>query len=115
MADLVLMGLGAVCSMALPIFKSDSTEMGLMQTAWATQLNPVVANPVSSGKVLKNVELSSGANVINHLLGRKLQGWILTRQRSSAAIYDTQDANKFPELTLQLTSSAAVVVDIYVF
>jgi len=113
--DLALTGLGAERSMALPIFKSDSNEMGLMQTAWATQLNPLIANPICNGKVLKNVELSSGANVINHLLGRKLQGWILTRQRSSATIYDTQDANKFPELTLQLTSSAAVVVDIYVF
>jgi len=89
--------------------------MGLMQTAWATQLNPVIANPLAQGRLIQNVSLVSGANVINHQLGRKLQGWILTRQRSAASIYDTQDSNTMPALTLQLTSSAAVTVDLFVF
>jgi hypothetical protein len=86
-----------------------------MQTVWASAINPVLANPVANGIILKSVSLTTGANTVNHLLGRKLQGWILTRVRSSATIYDTQDSNTRPELTLQLTASGNVTVDIYVF
>lgn len=101
--------------MALPIFASDSQPMHLMQTAWASKLNPVLANPATSGLLLKNVKLSSGANTINHLLGRPLQGWCIVRQRAAAAIYDSQDANLQPTLTLALQASAPVTVDLYVF
>lgn len=101
--------------MALPIFNSDNTILSLLQTNWATQINPVLANPVINGFILKEVQLSSGTNVVNHKLGRKLQGWFIVRQRASATIYDTQDSNSNPSLTLFLTASANVTVDIYVF
>ena len=97
--------------MALPL----QLPLELMQTAWATELNPLLKNPINAGVLLKSITLAVGANTINHRLGRKLQGWMLTRQRASGSVYDTQDANKFPELTLQLQSSAVMVVDIYVF
>lgn len=102
--------------MALPQFQSDDKDFQLMQNAWATQLNPVIANPLNNVNILKSVSLASGNNVVNHLLGRKLQGWFIVRMRSvAAAIYDTQDSNSSPSLTLQLNASAAVVVDIGVF
>ena len=85
------------------------------QTAWASEINPVLSNALVQGVLLKSVKLSSGSNVINHGLGRVLQGWIPVRIRASATMYDTQDANPSPGLTLQLTVSAAVTVDIYVF
>ena len=87
----------------------------LMQTTWAQQLNPIIANPVLQNNILKNISLSAGDNVINHKLGRKLQGWRFTRVRAAATTYDKQDSNKTPELTLVLNSSADVVVDIEVF
>lgn len=102
--------------MSLPIFNTDSKDMSLLQTNWASALNPVIDNPITKGIQLKNVTLVTGANVINHLLGRKLQGWIVVRSHGSAAtIYDTQDNNQIPNLTLQLNSSAGVLVDIYVY
>ncbi len=85
------------------------------QTQWSSVIDPVLSNPVTNGVLLKNVSLAIGANVINHTLGRKLQGWVPVRLRSSATIFDTQDANTMPELTLQLTASAAAVVDLYCF
>ncbi len=91
------------------------SDTDLMQTRWSSILNPVLINPVVNGILLSGVSLSTGSNTINHKLGRKLQGWCLTRVRASAAIYDTQDSNTMPELTLKLTSSANVTVDIYVF
>lgn len=87
----------------------------MLQTTWSMQLNPLLAAPLSNGILLERVSLASGANVINHKLGRKLKGWFITRLRASATVYDTQDSNARPQLTLNLTSSAAVTVDIYVF
>lgn len=101
--------------MALPIMQSDSEQLSMMQTRWASILDPIIANPITSGAVLKQVQLIIGSNSINHLLGRKLQGWFLVRQRGAASIYDTQDSNSMPNLTLTLTSDANVSVDIWVY
>jgi hypothetical protein len=87
----------------------------LMQTSWASELNPVLANPLVQGQLLKSVSLVAGQNIVNHKLGRALQGWVVTRIRASATLYDQQDANKTPGLTLVLQASAPVVVDLYVF
>ena len=87
-----------------------------MQTTWAAKLDPVIDAELNNGLILQNQPLKVGGNTINHKLGRKLQGWFIVRQRGVVAnIYDTQDNNSSPALTLLLTSSAAVNVDIFVF
>lgn len=86
-----------------------------MQVKWASMLEPPLSLPINSGILLQKVSLASGSNSINHLLQRKPIGWFITRQRSAATVYDTQDSNQRPELTLNLTASAAVTVDLYVF
>ncbi len=102
--------------MALPIMNSDSQEMSMMQTRWAAVLDPVVANPIVQGSLIRNVALTTGTNEVNHKLGRRLQGWIIVRQRGPASVYDNQDSNSTMQaLTLTLVSSAAVIVDLYVF
>lgn len=101
--------------MALTNFQDTNKNFQLMQSDWASKLNPVLANPLVNGIILQSVSLVSGANTINHKLGRKLQGWIPVRVRSAATFFDTQDSNPMPALTLTLTASAAVVVDLYVF
>lgn len=109
------MGTGASVAGNLPIMQSDSEQLLSVQTRWASILNPLLSNPLLNGVVLKQVQLASGSNIINHKLGRKLQGFIITRQRGPANIYDTQDNNSMPDLTLHLESSASVSCDIYVF
>ncbi len=99
----------------LPIFKSDVQELNLLQTKWSSQINPVINNPPNKSIILENVILISGTTVVNHKLGRKLQGWTIIRQRSGASIYDDQDHNQMPDLTLVLVSDASVVVNIEVF
>lgn len=102
--------------MSLPIFTVEDKDLSMLQTRWATELNPLLLNPILQGTQLKRVLLSTGANVINHKLGRKLQGWIITRWiGASAGVYDTQDTNSMPQLTLELNSSGNVSVDIYVY
>jgi len=87
-----------------------------MLTKWASIINPLLSNPAANPTILKNVQLVNGNNVVNHLLGQPLQGWKIRRMRSNfAEIYDTQDSNQTPSLTLNLHSSANVVVDIEVY
>lgn len=99
----------------LPQFQNDDKDLQLLQNKWAGILNPVIANPLNNASVLKNVQLTTGSNVINTLLSRPLQGWFIVRQRGPAAIYDTQDTNQTPKLTLTLVSDASVSVDIAVY
>lgn len=86
----------------------------LMQTKWAAVLDPVVSNPLMQGQLLTGIKLINGVNVINHGLGRELQGWIICGINAPATIYDTQASNPRPGLTLQLTSNTAATVSLYV-
>lgn len=99
----------------LPIFKTPDRILSQLQTQWAKLINPVVNNPTSNSLILSNVLLVSGDNVIDHKLGRELIGWEVVRIRSAASLYDTQDTNQYPELTLALHASAPVSVDLLVF
>jgi hypothetical protein len=77
-------------------------------------VNPLTNIPLNSGSLLQSVSLVSGVNSVNHKLGRALVGWFIVRQRAAASVYDTQDTNLTPTLTLILVSSANVVVDLFV-
>lgn len=96
----------------LPIFQSQSREMSQMQTEWASQLNPLLDMPFSSGLLLTGVHLINGVTTINHKLARKLQGYIITDIDSAATIFRSQPKNA---LTLTLTSNAATNVSLFVF
>ncbi len=96
----------------LPIFTTDDKNLSMLQTRWATEINPLLRAPMSKGLILKEVILASGANVVNHLLGRTLQGWYVVDQNASVTIYRSAAKN---DKTLTLTSSGAVTVDLFVF
>lgn len=87
----------------------------LLQSKWASILNPLIATPANNSSILSAVKLTTGSNTINHKLGKNLTGWSVIRQRSAASIYDNQDSNQMPNLTLVLVSDADVSVDLEVF
>lgn len=95
--------------------QSEDRVVNQLQDALVKVLNPVLGSPLLDGVILKGVPLASGANVVATTLGRPLQGWFIVRQRSAGTIFDTQDGNITPSYNLQLTASAAINVDIYVF
>lgn len=104
--------------MLVPMFQKLTTTdrvVNQIQDNLGRTLNPLTNQPLNSGNILTSVTLVTGANSINHKLGRPLVGWFVTRIRASATLYDTQDTNKTPNLTLNLVSSANVVVDLFVF
>lgn len=57
-------------------FKNGDKDFQLMQSSWATDLNPVIQNPLVNGIYLKGTSLVAGSNQIAHKLGRQYQGWI---------------------------------------
>lgn len=101
--------------MSLVQFQDENQAFQLMQSSWAKDIDPIISNPANQSLLLKNVVLVTGTNTINHKLGRKLQGWVVVRLRAAATIYDDQDNNIMPQLTLTLVSSAPVTADIEVF
>lgn len=84
----------------------------LASDRWATDINPVLQLPPNQGLLLKNIPLATGVNVINHLLGRNQQGWILTDMDAPVTVYRSQPFNN---LTLTLTSSGNVNVSIWAY
>lgn len=101
--------------MSLPIFQTNIKELSLLETQWASQINPFLLNPSLQSIILKNVSLINGTTTVNHRLGRKLQGWRLIRVRAAATIHDNQDTNQMQDKTLVLVSNASVIVDLEVF
>lgn len=90
-------------------------SLSLLQTKWASLIDPFLSNPSLSSIILPDISLVSGSNSINHTLGRKLLGWRVIRIQGSATLYDQQGSNPMPELTLVLVSNANVVVSLEVF
>jgi hypothetical protein len=99
----------------LPFFQSTDQAFELLQKKWASILNPLIENPGNQANILSGIKLVSGTNTINHLLGRKLQGYRIILKSASASIYDKQLTNQTPDITLQLVSDAAVTVSLEVF
>lgn len=97
---------------SLPQFQSDDKDFQLMQNAWSAVLSPLLKNPSLDNVLLKNISLSVGANVINHKLGRTPQGWRIVDIDGAAQVYRSASFNN---LTLTLTSNAAVTVSLEVF
>ncbi len=98
----------------LALFKVQDPSVTLLENSWKSSLDPVLACPLVSGVLQKNVSLAVGVNSINHMLGRTLQGYIVTGMHGAwSQIYDTTSLN--PTLTLTLNSSVATSIDIYCF
>lgn len=83
---------------------------------WSAMIEPIINNPRNSSTTIKNIVLATGLNIIDHRLGRPLQGWSPSRIRGvQVMLYDNQDANQTPQLTLALVSSADVSIDLEVW
>lgn len=96
----------------LPLQQTTQQDLSLIQTKWKSLIDPILINPLNDVSVLKNINLVTGSNVINHLLGKVQQGWFLIDKQASGDIYRTAPFNNF---TLTLTSSANITVSIGVF
>jgi len=89
-------------------------DLPKMQTTWAQQLDPVLANLLINGQLLTDQVLVSGANAINHKLGRKPNGWFVVAPEAAGTVYQASYQIN-PALTLTLISSATIPCSLWVF
>ena len=80
-----------------------------------SSLDLISSKEILDGISLKNVSLLTGANTINHTLGRKPLGYFIVRKRAQSDIWDTQDSNPNQAITLILNCSANVTVDLWIY
>jgi hypothetical protein len=100
----------------IQLVQTQDKDINQLQRNIAKVVEPVASNPLVNGLILQDVPLVSGDNVINHKLGRTLQGWVIVRKHgNSTTTYDKQDTNATPNRTLVLSSTGTTTVDIYVF
>lgn len=85
----------------------------LMQKQWASQLNPLLDNPIIQGFSISNISLVANVPItLNHYLGRQMQGWFITDINSNAIIWRTKPMNS---QTLTLEANANTVVSLWIF
>ena len=97
----------------LPSFQSQGdTPFQMLQSKWASIINPVLSLPTNAPSFLKDLSVVSGSNVINHRLGRTPQGWIIIDTNAAITLYRSA---AFNDLTLTLTSSGSGVISLMVF
>ena len=72
-------------------------------------------NVVLDGILLENISLlSASSNTVNHKLGRKIKGWIVTKIQANANVWENS-TQPLPSSTLILDVSADCTVSLYVF
>lgn len=84
----------------------------LLSTQWASQLDPLISNPILKGTFLQNIALKMGDNVINLKLGKKQQGYFIVDVNAAAQIYRNAPFNN---LTLTLNSDVPCNISLWVF
>ena len=100
--------------MELPLIKT-AADLPTLMPRWKSTLDPLLAGPLARARVIENVAVVSGVNVVNHGLGRKLTGYVVILSTAAATFYDLQSTNPTTALTLELVASAPAVVSLLVF
>lgn len=90
-------------------FQEDAHNINL-QAAVRDAFKPLTSNQLLDGVLIKGIAISS-TKVIPHGLQRAVQGWIVTRIKSSAVIYEVKSDDSF----ITLTSTSPAVIDLYIF
>lgn len=94
--------------MQLPLI----SDPKVAQTKWKSILDPLLAQPISSSQILTGIVVVNGTNVINHRLGRLMQGWIVTDVQSSVILYRSAPFN---DTTFTLSSNGSSIINLLVF
>ncbi len=92
---------------------SPKLSWDLAQTRWAGTLNPVLSLPILNGNQINNVDLDANTpTVINHLLQRMPQGWIVTDNMADTSIWRTAE---WTTTSITLEASADTTISLWVY
>ncbi len=99
----------------IPLIQVQDTSQNRFNQTVKQNFDLLQKIPFLDGNFLTAVSLSSGTNVINHGLQRAYISYLLGKTSSPATVYDSTPASMDKSLQLQLTVSADVTIDIWVF
>lgn len=98
--------------MSLPLPLPERLELAHLKTqlqTWRDRLAPVLALlPVTRGRLI-SADLASGAQLLEHRLGRAPVGWILVSPRAAMTVHQHDEAD-VASLPLTSTASGSVVL-----
>lgn len=89
---------------------TDSPELNQVQEYMQQALAPVFGCPLLSGVHIETT-LATGTQSVAHKLGRKPQGYIIVGKSANIDVW----GNTFSKANLELQSSGAVTVKIWVY
>ena len=95
--------------------KTGDQDLELMMQDIKKFVKVLEDNPLLDGRVIKAVEFAGGALTVdvNHGLGRRPQGWIITDFTALAGTRIVRDA--WNTSTITFTASAACDLDLWIF
>jgi hypothetical protein len=82
-----------------------------LQSNVENAISKLIRHPLMDYRLERSVALASGANVIEHKLGRTPIGYLVVSQSNASTIYDSSMDDKF----LNLVTSGAVTVSLLIF
>ena len=94
---------------------SKEQEVTRLQSHLKTVLNPLLELPISDGVLIKDLTVNTTDTLIEHKLGRKPEGFLITGLKSNSVIYESATANDEAASLIILIASATATADIYFF
>jgi len=95
---------------------TESFELKQVQENVEQTFKQILTNPLINGVLLRDVQLTTGStNLVQHKLGRKALGYIVTKRSANATVFDADSKTVVEQNFLKLSTSANVTVDLWVF
>lgn len=92
--------------------------LGQVQSNIELSLLPIQKSVIIDGVLLPDIILTAAASngtMINHLLGRNPNGYIIVKQNANSVVWQSDVQNLIPDKVLYLKCSADVTVSLWVF
>jgi len=94
----------------------NNQELSQMQSKVKAAFDNINANLFLSGSILAGVSLTSGSNVVNHKLGRRISGYIVVSSSVASTFNDNISLGSDAlQSSVTITASASTTVSLWVF
>ena len=99
----------------IPLVQVPDQGQNRFNSSVKTSVDQLSKIPFLNGNFLQSIVLSTGQNTVNHGLGRAYISYFLGKTNAQVVPYDTTPSSMDKTQSLQLTASAPVTIDLWVF
>jgi hypothetical protein len=86
-----------------------------LQNAIALWTSQLTNNPILSGRLIEDIDVTSGSTIIDHGLKAPVRGYIITKVSANVNIWCDPANQTLPNTQLVLDSSGTATISLYVF